>query len=1255
MFLILFLYCIAVFNDIRVLGEVTSECRCVKPADHQVINNPCQSRECHSLMDYVHFPGNFSNNTIFIFLPGNHSLSGAVLSISHIANLTLTGYNGRKPVVQCSGPFAGVKFEDVLDINISDLQFQNCSFYHNNSYSQAIVVRYATNLTIRNLSVYDSAGYGVQIFNLRGKSQIINTIISRSSNTSGCSGGNIRIIYYETDSTSSYSLLILNSSFTSGYIPYHHCSRHEAFASGLHLSFFTTNIINVTLRNVILSGSISRSGGNMAVIFEGLTSNINQTSSVTIDNCTLSHGSALNGGGLYLTVQVGQSQVVNASYLQFSDIITINNTIFKNNTAYLVGGGLYIEMYEMILLSTGANIKISHSKFYNNSIKQLASHTGGIALSVTNFRLAEYTRHKMPQYNLSLISCHFYENKVGKLSVNDSVGGGIIFFEQNSLAYFRDVEIVRNRCTGLVLVHSNAILEGTNIISNNTGNYGGGIVLCDNSFLYLQGSALVNITHNTALSFGGGIYVEFGCAQTLPPCFFQFDNTSNKVVNLEQNLAAKSGSALYGGSIDFCYFFGRYNKSDPTKIFFQMFHFLDHTPNDTSYISSNPERACFCDVGNDGELTQNCAQITRKSEVYPGSTFQVPLVVVGQRNGSVPGIVVASNVPNDRVIQSVSESRCMNLTYALAAEAICNTTRDKIVDIDIAVQDTNFVETYHIAKYITLSLELKSCPLGFQLQTQDPLKCGCNCHPALQMLDKIECQISNMTIYKHPGSVGWFGFLPQRNTSELEIVSYTYCPFDYCDTTKTHAIKPIQPQTANSQCAFNRSGILCGGCKTNFSVLLGSSKCCNCSENLSALRVFGILALLGLAGILLVVFLGFTDITVAGGTLNSVIFYVNVVAVNKSVLLTSSSDNIPIQFLLDGLQIFISWMNLDFGIELCFYNGMTMLQKATLQFVFPLYLWCISGAVIFLCRLSFFISKYLGRNSVKVLATVILLSYAKLLRAILDALLYIPLYHSHDSTTYMWSIDGNVYYLRTQHIILFVIGVVFALLTLPYTLVLLFIKCLRKKSHMKILFWVNKLKPFFDAYTGPYKDKYHFWTGFLLMVRILLFIAIAVDTHNGKLRNITFIIGTTSILFVLTRPGLYKEWTVNLVEVLTYANLTLFAVITAFNEEFELSNNTNIIVFIGSMLFFVVGVVIYHILKKISATLMCTFMKVWLLDQRWPWMKRKQITSLILPFASPDSDEDLNSSDGELDPIATQCDVYREPLIGTTGNTEQNN
>ncbi|CAI8034210.1 hypothetical protein GBAR_LOCUS19284, partial [Geodia barretti] len=137
-------------------------------------------------------------------------------------------------------------------------------------------------------------------------------------------------------------------------------------------------------------------------------------------------------------------------------------------------------------------------------------------------------------------------------------------------------------------------------------------------------------------------------------------------------------------------------------------------------------------------------------------------------------------------------------------------------------------------------------------------------------------------------------------------------------------------------------------------------------------------------------------------------------------------------------------------------------------------------------------------------------------------------------------------------------------------------------------------------------------------------------------------------------PGVYKSLALNVTEAFTYANLSLLAVGTTYDLRFNYTNNWPVIICVGSVFLLFCGIVVYHILKKLSVTRRWGLMKVWLLDRRWPWMKKKQIRSLILPYVDPDNYEDSSSSDSELDPIlqnappVARYDEYREPLIGTT-------
>jgi hypothetical protein len=83
------------------------------------------------------------------------------------------------------------------------------------------------------------------------------------------------------------------------------------------------------------------------------------------------------------------------------------------------------------------------------------------------------------------------------------------------------------------------------------------------------------------------------------------------------------------------------------------------------------------------------------------------------------------------------------------------------------------------------------------------------------------------------------------------------------------------------------------------------------------------------AGIVLVAVLLTLNMTVAVGTLNGLIFYANVLAANRSILLPFSEQNY--------ITVFISWLNLELGLDTCFIEGMDAYTKTWLQLAFPAY------------------------------------------------------------------------------------------------------------------------------------------------------------------------------------------------------------------------------------------------------------------------------------------------------------------------------
>ena len=188
---------------------------------------------------------------------------------------------------------------------------------------------------------------------------------------------------------------------------------------------------------------------------------------------------------------------------------------------------------------------------------------------------------------------------------------------------------------------------------------------------------------------------------------------------------------------------------------------------------------------------------------------------------------------------------------------------------------------------------------------------------------------------------------------------------------------------SDSQCAFNRAGRLCGGCKDNYSLAIGSSHCMLCPNN----NNLALLIFFAAAGFLLVFFISAFNLTVTQGMINGLIFYANIVWVYQCIFFPEEQKlNTSLMF----LKTFVAWVNLDFGIETCFVKGLTAFWKAWLQFIFPFYIWAIAGVIIVVARYSTRLTNFLTNKAVPVLNTLFLLSYMKLLRIVVTALEFLP-------------------------------------------------------------------------------------------------------------------------------------------------------------------------------------------------------------------------------------------------------------------------
>ena len=1247
--------------------QVENYCFCVEPeSDTGSSINPCPGA-CRPLEYYIANMSVYNDYTTFYFLNGTHLMNHTVMKIGGVTHLTLRGYAGHTSehetgssvlaTVECEGTNAGFKFNYIDHLSIYGIKFNNCG-YDSGGYSNAIVLSLVWNLCLQSVEIHNTRGVGIYGYEVVGNSTISNTVVSSSRRVSSNSSSGNMHFYYEYISTEfkQHSLNITNSQILKGD-NYKYLYSQRPHAGGIFIYLKTTNSIQILMENIIISENSGYNGGNAAIDYIAVGNS--WLSTITIQNCSFLHGTARGfGAGLY-TAFISEHSKRGDNTSHSTQVLDVKDSHFEDNCAHKVGAGTYIQLHENSAFGAVANVTFSNCHFRNNYIRS-SSGRGGSAVNIINFHIPDYIPHPFPQYVISFTSCTFKGNYAREISTL-STGSSAFYVEANAITLLTDCQFGDNyNCSGLSAVHSNLLLEGEIDIFNNTAVNGGGIALCANSIIRLSSNVTVMIKDNHATLNGGGIYTEFECLQAIPPCFYQVMNISvhlNKTVFLQNNTADRAGSGLYGGSIDGCYYYGPYS-NDHNNTFNDLF-LVSSTPNDTSPVSSNPVRVCLCEESATGVYERNCSVFTsRIHQIYSGSEVSVNVVVVGQRTGTVPGVVMAKLEPvpgvqhslghlQDSQLKVVNSAACTSLTYTVYSNISAGsngTYRTEVINLSVQNSDARNDKEKDYTIYFRL--HVLPCPPGFRLENDSqPV---CKCLPELAGLKHIDCNISNTSIRRLIGSRWWIGYIP----NEHRVVYIHNCPFDYCMMNHQVDLNATELASQNVQCAHNRSGTLCGGCQTNLSNVLGSSHCKDCSDSGFG-RVLGIILLLAMLGAVLVLLIGMLNLSVTEGTLNAIVFYMNVVRVNTS-FFDFNHDN---RMDTTALKTFVAWINLDLGIELCFYNGMGAVGKTGLQFVFPLYLWCLSGLIIYCGRKSSTVIRLFGTNTVKVLATIILLSYAKLIRTVIDVWNVTVIESSHRDYEAVWAVDGNIrYFHHNGHTTLFIIAVVVTAVTLPYTLALLFIQCLRKKSDMKVLFWVNRLKPFFDAYTGPYKDRYHFWTGFLLIIRLSLFIGIAANGNKGPILTLTYITGTASLLLLIMQPGIYKNWALNILDSFVYFNLISFTALTVYDFHFIYNNDLPSLFCVGSMFLLFCGVVVYHMLKRLSETQRWRLMRVWLLDRKWPWMKRKPIRSLILPYIDPDSIDDLSSSDSELDPIlqnappVARYDEYREPLIETGHN-----
>ena len=615
-----------------------------------------------------------------------------------------------------------------------------------------------------------------------------------------------------------------------------------------------------------------------------------------------------------------------------------------------------------------------------------------------------------------------------------------------------------------------------------------------------------------------------------PFCLFQYialQNTST-ILPSHYNLII-SDVVLHNCELSF-YHFISHCKWIPTAVFY------GHNPGNINqqiiqlnYIVK-PSTIFYCPDFNASAL----------GPVYPGQKLQVVLCMPCSKNYSV----LYAETHNTLLPQSACK-------IAHQSELVLFITNNsKTASYTIVSEGNGSCELFltvspflhHI--YEVFDVQLLTCPVGFTLQNGI-----CDCDPLLPT-DIDTCYIDQAAI-KRPANT-WVSYT-QSSTSKYLISD---CPMDYCLPFSSN----VNLHNPDTQCQFNRTNILCSQCQHHLSMVFGSSRCMKCTNVHILITILFIMA-----GIILVALIYLLNLTVTKAAINGVVLYANIISINGSFFLIND-------YVYSPLRVFISFLNLDLGIELCFYNGMDSYVKMWLQLFFPSYLIIIAFSIIIASRYSLRILRLTYSRSLPVLATLFLLSYTSVLRTVLTVLFsYSTITHVPSGHEEMvWSIDASIPLFGLKFTLLFITCLLLFLILLFFNIILLFTRYL---AWFKL---INHFKPVLDAFQGSYKERYYYWIAVHIILRGVFF-ALYVFQTNVRLLLASIILVLYISCFTYILPN--KNKLINFQELLLLINLAIMHIAALQNRNHMSHVVTNLMISLDFVQ--LCSIIIYHFLTFI--------------------------------------------------------------------------
>ena len=1158
------------------------------PDDHYYPNTTCH--HCHNLQHYLlNITKYFTSNTQLLFLPGLHHLHTDLI-IQNAHNISLIGSTANGTtldtvIIQCNSS-VGIVMTNITNLTMMNMVITGCKKLEKHTVNKvAVTIENCFDVILSWVHIYMENkdilhSYSLWAVNVLGKSKFSNFSCNK-----------IILYYHDVQARNINNTLLIdhfqqvehiNTFLIIDFMIFQHSYQITTQLAHMMLQHQPKEFLHGTVSNNILYITDCQFLANQFPLFDIKVAINNDRSSITFINCKFFNNSNLtpliktdvnitiancifNGSSLII-----QQLPKHDSYESVTTTLIIKNTQFINCK--------YSKLNSLIV-TRHVNIIIVNCMFNGNSnVLQLSGH-GSYKKITAVIENTHFNNNYLNNLNQdSLIDIWFADIIIVNCSFNtnlDTLLFGYAKFNYKVTVIIKNTQFVNSVFkynNNLIMVsNSDLLLEGI-VTFHAITNHDSIIALNDNSTITIHGAVMfsnnigcqlitfkskinqyiklkepsnISIYHNQVCNS----FVAFPCEGNLYQfCIFQYytnETYEQKMFSIEyfnnQYKSNVSGCNCYNCLLPIvnCHWLpeSAFHHMIPTDVNNQFIKYI----NNSDAIKVNIDQDTFCACNN--QKNHDCS-INDLGYLYPGETLNIFLYCKDNRSNHHSTEIIARNDIN------ILDSRpCIISSFVEQSQNIRNNYCSKVsystltfwfgdwceLFLKVASSSDDYNKRFYVRKL--------SCPPGFI-----EINRTCQCDPIIVDYGITKCNINNQTVLRPRNT--WI-------TATNYFIPYSYyisqqCRFYYCLPQSSH----LNFSTPNSQCQYNRSGLLCGHCQQGLSTVFSTSHCRRCSN----VYLFLIIPII-IVGFMLVVLLFFLNTTVTDGTINGFILFANIISINTSLVFSRLDDFTP-------AYTFISLANLDLGIQTCFYNGMDDYAKMWLQLAFPFYLIFIAMLIIITSRYSTRVQRLIARRALPVLATLFLLSYTKILRIVSSVLFFystithLPSKH----TTLVWSVDANVPLFGVRFTILFIACLILFLILVPFNVILLFTRTLSRFR------FINRFKPLLDAYQGPYKISYYNYTGVQLLIRAIFFALSSLE------RNINLVLSAILLSIIIGMHGVvspFKNKVKNSQEMLYLINLQILFVVALYDHQATSPIVFNIL--LGIAAFHFVLIIMYHI------------------------------------------------------------------------------